>query len=476
MKTSTTFQKMLLSIDLSVCSVWLLLSLHNHPYVPVLFFYGLLRVWTSFLLYRRSAMAIYPIVMLTVAGWLICLGLPDTPEFLLDVVKIGASLFGGDGRMLAHQIRYAAGGEGWYVDALRSIVYWFVILWLALSVDAWIRYIYLWIRRRLVKSSWSVRRSLLLCLYLMGLLVVATVGCEGLLYQDYNQVARDFFGLFVFLSGICALPYLFREVDFKHWLTRGEQSYILLMLVLAMCYFSGYSITQQAVMALLTLPSACYLVFNYSCARKPSRHELMLIVLACMIFWGAQYAMNMWRMSLLLLSVGLMGVVAIRFVSATRYKWRGVGLFLFTAFIVPVSSLGYNPYSAVDAARLWDFEDYVYGNKGLLYVYDEDGVGIRDRYGMIMPADFCEIDFVCNRKPYARARDVRHKWNPSWRLYDIERQEFVTGECYERIDLCGENVLRMQVDSCTNRYIKFDWWYDRFSDSEHYVITDTIPN
>lgn len=469
------FRKIQLGADLLVCSVWLLLSLHNCPNVPILFFYGLLRVWASFLLYRRSTMAIYPIVMLTIAGCLICLGLTDTPEFVLDVVKIISSLFGGDGRMLVHQIRYGAEGGGWYVEAIRSIVYWFVFLWLALSLDVWIRYIYLWIRKQLVKSSWSMRRSLLLCLYLIVLLIVASVGCEGLLFQDYNQVARDFFGLFVFLSGIFALPYLFREVDFKHLLTRGEWSYILLMLVLVMCYSSGCSITQQAMMAVLTLPSVCYLVFNYSCSRKPSRHELVLIVLACTIFWGAQYAMNMWRVMLLLLSVGVIGVVTVRFVSATRRKWRGLILFLFTAFIVPISSLGYNPYSAMGTARLRDFSDYIYGNRGLLYVYDNDGVGIRDRYGMIMPADFCEIDFVQNWKPYTRARDVRHKWNPSWRLYDIERQEFITDEYYERIELCDENVMRLQIDSCTNRFMTFDWWYDRFSDREHYVITDTMP-
>ena len=82
------FRKIQLGADLLVCSVWLLLSLHNCPNVPILFFYGLLRVWASFLLYRRITMAIYPIVMLTIAGCLICLGLTDTPEFVLDVVKI----------------------------------------------------------------------------------------------------------------------------------------------------------------------------------------------------------------------------------------------------------------------------------------------------------------------------------------------------------------------------------------------------
>ncbi len=452
----TTLPKIQLGIDLSLCSMCLLLTLHNYTFAPTMYLFWLLRIWTSLLMYRRSSMAVYSIGMSAIVGLLVFPFSPYIIGMLLDVVKVVTSLFGGDGRMLVHEIRMDA-RDGEYWNALCNVVGCITYLWLVVS--PLVQYIVLSVKKRVVQSSWSMRRSLLLCLYLVGVMFLVVI-------SGY----KDFLSFLVAALGVYALPYLFKEIDLKHLLTRGEASYIMLLLVLIACYIAGSDISRQAVVAVVSLPAVCYAIFNYSCCRRPPYQEITLVVLGSMTFWMAQYTTDMLRILLLLLSLGLIGVVLGKFVNATHRKWRGVVLYLFVAFIVPISCLGYNPYSAMHVSRHYDYVGYLLGERGLLRVYGRDGFGLRDRYGMVTPLQRGSIEFIDSWKPFVKigAR------GSGWRLYDIERQEFVTEVLYEDIQPYGKNVIRLQKDSCY-QYLEYNELYYWDSEMEQYIITDTIP-
>lgn len=452
----TTFQKIQLGIDLSLCCLFLLLTIHKYTFTPIIYMLWALRIWTSFLLYRRSSMAVYSIGMSAIVGLLVFPFSPYIIGMLLDVVKVVTSLFGGDGRMLVHEIRQdIIDGEYW--NTSRIVVGCITYLWLVVS--PLVQYIVLSVKKRVVQSSWSIRRSLLLCLYLVGVMLLVAI--SGF---------KDFLSFLVVTLGVYALPYLFKEIDLKHLLTRGEASYIMLLLVLIACYIAGSDISRQAVVAVVSLPAVCYAIFCYSCNRRPTYHEIAFVVLGSMTFWMAQYTTDMFRILLLLLSLGLIGVVIGKFVNATHRKWRGVVLYLFVAFIVPISCLGYNPYSAMHVSRHYGYVGYLWGDRGLLRVYGSDGFGLRDRYGMVTPVQPKSMEFIDAEKPIVKIGTR----SSGWQLYDIEHQEFITDVLYEDIQPYGKNVIRLQKDSCYH-YMKYNELYYWDSEMEQYTITDTIP-
>ena len=452
----TTLPKIQLGIDLSLCSMCLLLTLHNYTFALTMYLFWMLRIWTSLLMYRRSSMAVYSIGMSAIVCLLVFPFSPYIIGMLLDVVKVVISLFGGDGRMLVHEIRMDA-RDGEYWNALCNVVGCITYLWLVVS--PLVQYIVLSVKKRVVQSSWSMRRSLLLCLYLVGVMFLVVI-------SGY----KDFLSFLVAALGVYALPYLFKEIDLKHLLTRGEASYIMLLLVLIACYIAGSDISRQAVVAVVSLPAVCYAIFNYSCCRRPPYQEITLVVLGSMTFWMAQYTTDMLRILLLLLSLGLIGVVLGKFVNATHRKWRGVVLYLFVAFIVPISCLGYNPYSAMHVSRHYDYVGYLWGERGLMRVYGRDGFGLRDRYGMVTPLQRGSIEFIDSWKPFVKIGSRGLGWN----LYDIERQEFITDVLYEDIQPYGENVIRLQKDSCCH-YVVYEKYYSWGDAKMQYVVTDSIP-
>ena len=106
-------------------------------------------------------------------------------------------------------------------------------------------------------------------------------------------------------------------------------------------------------------------------------------------------------------------------------KWMvGAGMALVIGLFVPIFCIGYNPYSCLQESRLGACKDYKYSPNGLLYVESEKGMGIRDRYEMILPAEFDQISILDPEMPYFKVKTK----DDVWQVYDIERKQFVTDE------------------------------------------------
>ena len=457
-----SFQKIQLGLDLTLCSVCMLLTLHNYTFTAPMYLLWALRIWASFLLYRRTTMTSYPTGLLAVVGLLSLAFGEEMTKLLLDVVKVSLSFFGGDGRQWVHEVLKEADAHD-YKDILNIVVGCVMYVWLAIC--PLVQYVILSAKKRLMQSSWSRRNALLLCLYL--LVVAAAVVVVGY---------KVFWGFLVASLGVCALPYLFKGVDLLRLLTHGEKAYLSLLLVLVASYMFGYDITTQAVIAVISLPAVSYVIVNRSCSRYATPKELCLVILGGMVFWTAQYTTNMFRVLLLMLSLGLVGIAVVKFVHATQRKWRGLFLFLFVALVVPITSMGYNPFSVLHASRARHIPtEYYWGGDGILHVVCNDGYGIRDRYGIVMPTHFGPIQYLDVTKPYVKAKDYSKKeWSKYWILYDIERQEYVVDDCFRNIYPYDKYTFLLQKDSST-LYMKYRYWYNWSSGAEQYTITDTIP-
>lgn len=461
MNRSHILRKLQLGIDLSLCSLCLLFTFHHCRDIYVLNFLWLLRLWTSFLLYRRSVMAAYSIGLTAIVGLLVVFFPSDVTALILDMIKVIVSIFGGDGRSLVHRILEGAEGQQYVEDVYSSIG---IVTYIWLVVYPLGQLIYLSVKKRLRPSSWSLRRSLGLCFYLI-ILMSLVVFC------DYKVIWSALF----IVIGLYALPYLFRGVDYEHLLSRTERTCLSLMSVLVASYAFGYDITVQAVLAVLVLPPVCYAVFNYSCSQKPQRREIALMILAGLVFWTAQFTTNMSRILLLLLSLSLFGVVVVTFVNTTRSRWKGLILFVFAAIIIPVVSLGYNPYTVLHASRVGDFEEYFWGRDGLLSVESADGYGIRDRYGIVLPARCYAIEVLDYTKPYLAVRGYEHHNGEPWQLFDIERQDLVIEDYFKDIRVCDDHTFLLEGDTCF-KYMKYHWYYDKFSEDSLFIIADSMSD
>ena len=129
----TKLQKIQLGIDLSLCTLCLLFTMHNYTFSSVMYCFWILKIWTSMLMYRRSTMAMYPIGLSALVGLLVFPFSPCITEIMLDVLKVVASFFGADGRLLVYKI-WEGARESRYIHTIHQVIGCITYLWLVICV------------------------------------------------------------------------------------------------------------------------------------------------------------------------------------------------------------------------------------------------------------------------------------------------------------------------------------------------------
>jgi hypothetical protein len=105
------------------------------------------------------------------------------------------------------------------------------------------------------------------------------------------------------------------------------------------------------------------------------------------------------------------------------------------AFVLPIMSLGYNPYTVTDAVRSCPFE-YNYAPHGLLLVKGVNGMGIRDRYGIILPAGYDDVRVIDARQSYVRVLK-----KGLWGIYNLEKHQMVVEPSLMKISMDDNRVF-----------------------------------
>lgn len=121
-------------------------------------------------------------------------------------------------------------------------------------------------------------------------------------------------------------------------------------------------------------------------------------------------------------------------------------------FVLPVSLLGYNPYAAMDVNEVASLRCYKTCNQRGLYEFKQYGhVGLRDRYGIVLYANYQDYEYLDGRNDYM----VLYTDSRDWKEYAIEeiydlkhRRNILPDDVYGlyRIEKIRENVYAIYDD------------------------------
>ena len=307
--------------------------------IVLMHYLELLRFNTTFLLYRREKMTIWPILFFTVV--------------------FGLFYVGG---MLDNAIRNMAGMPEIILgtSSVESNFYSQQILERNVSGENSVRFILIW--------AWLMP----IVTYLIELV------CKKTNKNGYSW--KQLAGLAIFYDN-------------------AGKMFVKFCVLMFIALLSGIHMQQGiSYYAVLILPAVAYYFVNAYIGRKAHWMEYVLIVLAMLIFNKAQYKFGNERVFRLVLSPAIILSVCVWMLSKSRKISAAVFSFVMVAFVLPISSIGYNIYTVLDGARASNYID-MDTHYGVMYVrnsIEENGqtrfrFGLRDRYGLILPCSYRSI-------------------------------------------------------------------------------------
>ena len=457
---NSRFSKITHIADLVICSMWLLLVAHKDisgwMINPFILLFPTLRIWISFLMKRQSKLMIVPIVVLALLTS--CMFLDRSPRYLLFVGPWETLLTSIGALFVMNSVRSVEFHEllGEVCKNILSIVgyIWLVIYPLAV-------YIYKRAKKQLTPGTMGIWKCIGLCAYFFCCTIVSSI----VLSISYTTTI----GMAVLVLMLMLIPSIFYHNNIKEIFSRGEVAYLLTLAIFAVGYVCGIGLELKSAITVCTLPAAFFALMNWYARREITYKDILLIVGASVVFWCAQYTINMVRILLLFTSLAMMAIPVIRFAIDTKRSWASAGLYMMIALIMPVFCLGYNPYSVLEASRVWHFDKYAYSKNGLLCVSNGTIAGLRDRYGVILPLEYDCIELLDSSKPYCKVGK-----NRMWQIYDIERHELVSDEWFEEVVQCDEYVYRLKSKD-GDKYMTIQWYYNRYDEEQSAVISDELP-
>ena len=323
--------------------------------------------------------------------------------------------------------------------------------------------IYIWrcIRKENVSSFFGLAKRIGLCTYIsFTILVVSMI----VTVFHYSFVSVFMLGLFLML-----IPVIFNKGKLEGLFTNGEQTFVMTLVILGMAYTCGIDYCDASTIAVLVLPALFYALVCRCISREVEYRDILTVLTASFLFVCSQYAISMYRVILLLMSLGVMSVVLIHLASSTGRHCTAAAVYVMMAILLPIFSLGYNPYSVLDARKVRHYDGYEYSPNGLMLVSGRDGVGIRDRYGLILPPEYERVEHLIPSKPYCKVMK-----DGEWMVYDIVRQELLSEERFNEVIPFGENSYRLDSVSGT-KYLIMPRRYSIYNDASIALISNQPP-
>lgn len=227
----------------------------------------------------------------------------------------------------------------------------------------------------------------------------------------FENVIRGIF-LWAWLMPIIvyAILFLFKKVDKRGYSWKqlaglaifydhAGKFFVSLCILMFIALLSGYHMQEGiSYYAIIILPLVAYYFMNRYIGRKAHWAEFVLILVAMLIFNKAQYRCDTERVLRLVLSPAIVLAVCVWMTAQSKKVFIPILAFLMIAFLLPVSSIGYNIYTVLDGKRGTNYSDFD-TRQGVLYVNNRRDVngqmqirfGLRDRYGEILPCVYRSI-------------------------------------------------------------------------------------
>lgn len=460
----TKISKTMLVADLSICCIWLMCVVHNVANGrswcrPVIWAIPLLRMWLSFLIYRRSRMALAPIVMLSLL----------TIGALSGRALSGFALFVEPLLLLLRAVPMLLGDPVITSDNLQDI-------WsgmndktvpIGLAISLWLIfmplciYVYRLVRKMNVPSQSDPWKRAGLYAYLTGAIIV-----ESHVVASFQYC---FVSVFVLCLQLMLIPVIFYRGRIEGLITKGEMAFILILILLGVAYTCAINYSTASVITAASVPMLFYSLVCWTMGKEVGYLDAVLIISASFLFALGQYTIGMYRVILLMLSLGLMAAALIRFGCATGRPLTASLTYVMIAIVLPVFCIGYNPYSVQEARKIRLYDGYEYSRNGLMLVIGRDGVGIRDRYELILPPEYEEVEHLMPAKPYCKV-----KKDGKWMIYDLIRQKLLSEELFSDVLPYTEYTYILKSDE-KDKYLVLPKWYSRYNEERVAVITESMP-
>lgn len=210
-------------------------------------------------------------------------------------------------------------------------------------------------------------------------------------------------------------------------------------------------------LALLTLPALFYAITNRMMQWKNGKRRICMIVIATILFYAAQYQWEYLRISLLAISAIAVGWAYLWRKESIGRRFVSAAAFVLTAFLIPTLCIGYIPYTETAYRLIGHYAQYDYSPRGIFLIESKEGVGLRDRYGVILRPEYDYLDIMVPSKPYLLLSKNKCKG-----VYDMEMQQIVLETIYEQIEQVGKYTFRLYPASATAyKYLVFPRYYHK---------------
>lgn len=257
------------------------------------------------------------------------------------------------------------------------------------------------------------------------------------------------------------------------WKDRQVRYYGLLSLIMLTAFLIGReNPSYLGLIGALALPVLLLYVTLQSDRKPLRRQDALILVFGSFVFWWAQFFDHELRIMALVLNLCCVAYVCL----LKGLNWKTL-LFVpmsIALFIQPLC-IGYNLYTATHVGMRAKYRYYDRAINGL-WVVDEgkDKLGIRDRYGMVLNADYEEICQLQPSKPYVKVLK-----NGKWGVYDLEQHRMDIAPVYTDIIQKGKYTFLLSDDENpeNNKYLTMFVHYYRYRARfrKFYELTDTIP-
>ena len=297
---------------------------------------------------------------------------------------------------------------------------------------------------------------------------------------EYNVALKYALGGFLMLW-LFVLPYvyylylLFRkqlvrtELTWKElvggilWHDRLERTCSAILMIMLVAFLTGLSMNARLcqIMCLTAAPLTYWLLCHYN---KVKADKVWVLVVGMAFFWYAQILAGVWRVSMLLVSFGLVIYVGTRLYHNIKDNLLVNTTVLYLGILLPSFSIGYNQYACINYARKGFY--YLSPFQGILYITDStrELYGLRDRYGLLVEPEYEHIR-EGDRLPYGWTYIYILQKDGYNRYYDVYNNRFV-----HESDILPD--LQHEVREILENHFK--WNGSEYDDKGQITITELI--
>lgn len=257
------------------------------------------------------------------------------------------------------------------------------------------------------------------------------------------------------------------------WRERLVMYYGLLSLIIFVAFLIGRENPGYlGCVGVMALPVLLLYVVLKSESMSLQTRDVLIMLFGTFLYWFAQFWDHESKIAMLVINLCCIAYVC--FLKGFNWKTLFFAPITIIVFIQPFC-IGNNLYTATDVGLRGKYRFYDQACKGLWLVdCGRDKLGLRDRYGMILDADYEDIQQMQRTKPY-----VKVKKNGKWGVYDIEQHRMDITPAYTDIIQKGEYtfLLSDKQHPERNKYLTMFVRYYRYQARfrKFYELTDTIP-